>query len=42
MRQRLEKWMLDSSDPLLKGKLEVPKGAKLNNPDGLSPSEEPC
>ena len=42
MRHRLESWMRDTSDPLLKGELEVPYGARLNNPDGLSPSEEPC
>lgn len=41
MRTRLEKWMERTNDPLLKGYVDPPKGAALNDPAGFSPQEEP-
>lgn len=38
-RNLLEQWMRETSDPLLKGDVPPPPGARLNNPDGLSPRE---
>jgi len=37
MRGRLERWMRATEDPLLAGPVRPPKGARLNDPDGLSP-----
>ena len=39
MRQRLDRWMKATDDPLLHGPVPAPHGAKINNPDGLSPKE---
>lgn len=39
MRARLERWMQATDDPLLRGRVAAPPGAKVNDPDGLSPSE---
>ncbi len=39
MRQRLDRWMKSTDDPLLRGPVPAPHGAKINNPDGLSPKE---
>ena len=36
MRERLNKWMRATNDPLLKGSVEAPAGAKVNDPDGIS------
>ena len=39
MRQRLERWMHATDDPLLRGPVPAPRGAQVNDPDGLSPRE---
>jgi hypothetical protein len=41
MRERLEDWMCRTDDPLLSGPVQAPPDAKVNDPDGLSPREEP-
>jgi N-sulfoglucosamine sulfohydrolase len=39
MRGRLDAWMKRTSDPLLKGPVPAPAGAKVNPVDGTSPQE---
>ena len=39
MRARLDRWMHDTDDPLLHGNVPAPAGARVNDPDGLSPRE---
>jgi N-sulfoglucosamine sulfohydrolase len=39
MRGRLDRWMQTTDDPLLLGPVTAPRGARVNDPDGLSPSE---
>ena len=39
MRGRLDRWMAATDDPLLRGSVSAPSGAKVNDPDGLSPRE---
>lgn len=39
MRQRLDAWMQRTDDPLLKGPVRAPKGAKVNPVDETSPKE---
>lgn len=39
MRARLDRWMQAMDDPLLHGPVPAPPGARVNDPDGLSPSE---
>ena len=39
MRGRLDAWMKRTDDPLLKGPIQAPKGAKVNPVDGVSPKE---
>src|SRR3954453_6872745 len=39
MRGRLDRWMTRTSDPLLKGPVPAPAGAKVNPVDGTSPQE---
>ncbi len=42
LRERLDAWMRETDDPLLKGDIPAPEGAKVNDPDGLSPNEPVC
>lgn len=37
MRARLDRWMRDTDDPLLRGPVPAPPGAVANDPDGDSP-----
>ena len=39
MRERLARFMRDTSDPLLRGPVPAPPGAQVNDPAGLSPRE---
>ncbi|MEA3344802.1 MAG: sulfatase [Chloroflexota bacterium] len=39
MRDRLDRWMQATDDPLLRGPVPAPSGARVNDPDGLSPRE---
>ncbi len=39
MRTRLDDWMLDTNDPLLRGPVRAPAGAELNDPDQMSPTD---
>jgi len=39
MRQRLNRWMKATDDPLLRGPVPAPHGARINDPDGVSPNE---
>ncbi len=39
MRMRLDRWMRATEDPLLRGQVPAPSGAKVNDPDGLSPRD---
>lgn len=41
MRQRLERWMRETDDPLLQDPIPVPEGILLNDPNGISPAEPP-
>ena len=41
MRRRLERWMRETDDPLLTGAVAAPPGARVNDPDGVSPTEKP-
>jgi arylsulfatase A-like enzyme len=40
MRARLQRYMVETDDPLLDGDVPAPKGARLNDPDGVSPNED--
>jgi len=39
MRSRLDRWMQETDDPLLYGDAPAPEGARVNDPDGVSPNE---
>ncbi|MBN1641048.1 MAG: sulfatase [Anaerolineae bacterium] len=41
LRARLDAWMHATGDPLLAGRIPAPPGAVVNDPDGLSPREQP-
>jgi hypothetical protein len=41
MRGRLDRWMHATDDALLNGPVPAPPGARINDPDGLSPREAP-
>jgi arylsulfatase A-like enzyme len=41
MRERLERWMRDTDDPLLNGPVPAPSGSQVNDADGISPREPP-
>jgi N-sulfoglucosamine sulfohydrolase len=41
MRGRLDAWMKRTDDPLLRGPVPAPKGALINDADGISPQEPP-
>jgi len=38
-RARLDRWMRATDDPLLQGQVPAPSGAKVNDPDDLSPRD---
>lgn len=40
LENRLEKWMRETNDPLLQGKVPAPSGAVINDPNGLSPQDK--
>ena len=39
LRDKLAAWMVETDDPLLNGPVSAPPGARVNDPDGLSPRE---
>ena len=39
LRSRLDRWMHETDDPLLRGQVPAPAGARANDPDGISPRE---
>ncbi|MGC4055402.1 MAG: hypothetical protein QM757_41760 [Paludibaculum sp.] len=39
LRGRMEGWMKETDDPLLRGPVPAPHGAQVNDPAGLSPKE---
>jgi N-sulfoglucosamine sulfohydrolase len=41
LRERLERWMRETDDPLLDGDMEPPPGAVCNSPDARSAAETP-
>jgi len=41
MRARLDKWMQETDDPILKGPIELVEGGVTNDPDAQSPRDRP-
>ena len=41
MRGRLDRYLEETDDPIRHGPIPAPSGSKFNDPDGLSPREEP-
>jgi N-sulfoglucosamine sulfohydrolase len=41
MRDRLQRWMVSTNDPLLRGPVMAPPRALANDPNGISPKETP-
>jgi N-sulfoglucosamine sulfohydrolase len=39
MQARLQTWMIETNEPILKGPVPAPKGAQLHTPDPISPQE---
>ncbi|HZQ09188.1 MAG TPA: sulfatase [Anaerolineae bacterium] len=39
MRERMHRWMEHTNDPLLRGDIPAPAGARVNDPNGLSADE---
>lgn len=40
MRGRLERWMIETKDPLLDGSVPAPEGAQINSADDISPKRK--
>ena len=41
MSGRLDRWMVETTDPLLDGPVEAPPGAEINLPEQVSPQPPP-